>query len=304
MTEPLAMRPLSIPLELESLIDAYETAQAWTGAARVDEFLPQREHPHYRDILVELLCIDLEYSWRRGTKKGLDEYRSAFPEILSDLGNLKVVAFEEYRQRCQCGTPVDPQDYHSRYGIVTSDWPMLGRMGDASHADGPGAQAEDISLDSIRGDTERLASAVRKFPGVGSRFLQFEIVEELGRGSFARVYLARQGELAGRPVVLKVSPEFSWEAHRLAQLQHTNIVPVHSVHRDGELQAVCMPFFGRTTLSDVIQRGTRDGGWPKSGHELLQLITGRQIAMGATTRPVRATPPRRRRRWRPSPTHP
>jgi serine/threonine protein kinase/Flp pilus assembly protein TadD len=76
-------------------------------------------------------------------------------------------------------------------------------------------------------------------------------------------------------VVLKVSPEFSWEAHRLAQLQHTNIVPIHSVHRDGELQAVCMPFFGRTTLADVIDLQTQQGGPPMSGRALLDLLADR-----------------------------
>ena len=271
----------TIRLELESLVEAYETAQARTGHARIDEFLPGKDHPCYREIVVELLRVDLEYSWRRGRRQGLEEYRAAFPDVLSDPENLKVVAYEDYRQRCQAGMPVDPREYHHRYAIVTSDWPISERVGQPLGDGSRAVATEDITLDRIRDDTERLTRAVQDFPSIGSRFRQFEIVEELGRGSFARVYLARQHELAGRPVVLEIFPEFPWEAQRLAQLQHTHIVPIHSVHRDGELQAVCMPFFGRTTLADVIRRGLHEGGLPKSGRELLGLIASRPAARDA-----------------------
>ena len=81
-------------------------------------------------------------------------------------------------------------------------------------------------------------------PKAGDEFVGFRLVRELGRGAFGRVFLATQSELAGRPVALKVSADLTGESRTLAQLQHTNIVPVYSVHRDGLLQAVCMPYFG------------------------------------------------------------
>src|SRR5262245_7629288 len=81
-------------------------------------------------------------------------------------------------------------------------------------------------------------------PEIGSEFLGFRLVRELGRGAFGRVYLATQDELAGRMVALKVSVDVSGESRSLAQLQHTNIVPVYSVHHDRGLHAVCMPYFG------------------------------------------------------------
>src|SRR5262249_21927909 len=78
---------------------------------------------------------------------------------------------------------------------------------------------------------DRLAVAVTPFPEVGGEFLGFRIERELGRGAFGRVYLARQGDLAGRPVALKVAADFTGEPQTLAQLQHTNIVPIYSFHR-------------------------------------------------------------------------
>ncbi len=56
--------------------------------------------------------------------------------------------------------------------------------------------------------------------------------------------------------MLKVTTARWRESDRLARLQHTNIVPVYSVHRCDDLQVVCMPYFGRHTLDDLLhERG-------------------------------------------------
>jgi serine/threonine protein kinase/Flp pilus assembly protein TadD len=98
-------------------------------------------------------------------------------------------------------------------------------------------------------DIERLRS--------GDSFLGFELVEELGRGTFARVFLARQQSLAGRQVVLKISRRPTREAERLARLQHTHVVPVYSVHNQPPLQVICMPYLGRRTIADVLRQYRR-----------------------------------------------
>ena len=90
-------------------------------------------------------------------------------------------------------------------------------------------------------------------PVPGQEFLGFRLISELGRGAFGRVFAARQGSLANRFVALKVATSVFGEAQTLAQLQHTNIVPIYSIHRVGPFQAVCMPYFGRTTLAHVLR---------------------------------------------------
>jgi serine/threonine protein kinase/Flp pilus assembly protein TadD len=110
------------------------------------------------------------------------------------------------------------------------------------------------------------------FPRTGNQFLEFQIVEELGRGSFGRVYLATQGQLSGRLVAIKVSRDILGESQTLAQLQHSYIVPIYSFHRRGELQVVCMPFFGRTTLADVLASMSGRVKPPHSGRELKSTI--------------------------------
>lgn len=121
---------------------------------------------------------------------------------------------------------------------------------------------------------DRLQTALRRMPKAGDEFGGFQLVRELGRGSFGRVFLATQPDLGGRTVALKVSADLTGESRTLAQLQHTNIVPVYSVHSDGVLQAVCMPYFGATTLADLIRRCRTHPSLPATGMDLVNTIRG------------------------------
>src|SRR5205807_5897719 len=103
------------------------------------------------------------------------------------------------------------------------------------------------------GVAKRLADVLAGMPAAGTDLFGFKILAEIGRGAFGRVYLARQRDLASRYVALKVSPDILGESQTLAQLQHTNIVPIYSVHRASPFQAVCMPYFGSTTLADLLK---------------------------------------------------
>ena len=53
--------------------------------------------------------------------------------------------------------------------------------------------------------------------------------------------------------MLKITAPRSVEPQRLARLQHTNIVPIYSVHQDEGLLGICMPYLGRRTLADVLR---------------------------------------------------
>src|SRR5262249_31044181 len=130
---------------------------------------------------------------------------------------------------------------------------------------------------------DRLAEGLVRMPEVGTEFLGFHLLAELGRGAFGRVFLAEQAALASRLVALKVAPDAGGESQKLAQLQHTHIVPVYSLHRAGPLQAVCMPFFGALTLADVLRDVSARPSLPQSGVELLSTLNERQ-SQAATQR--------------------
>jgi serine/threonine protein kinase/regulator of sirC expression with transglutaminase-like and TPR domain len=125
-----------------------------------------------------------------------------------------------------------------------------------------------------------------KLPEVGDDFLGFHLLAELGRGAFGRVYLAQQGDLADRFVALKVSTGAAAESQKLARLQHTHIVPVYSCHKAGALQAVCMPYFGATTLGDVLADLGRRGSLPASGKGFVTTLHDRRSRAAAATTPA------------------
>ena len=116
-------------------------------------------------------------------------------------------------------------------------------------------------------------AAPPRLPKVGERFLAFELIRQIGEGSFARVFLSRQPALGNRLVVLKVSVVEEQEPANLAQLQHANIMPVFSVHRTEGLQAVCMPFLGSMVLSDLLRELRREEPYAPSGGWLSSVLS-------------------------------
>ena len=117
------------------------------------------------------------------------------------------------------------------------------------------------------GGAERRQGFPLRLPDVGDEVFGFRLRLALGQGAFGRVFLAEQADLAGRPVVLKVTAIEGEEPQTLAQLLHTNIVPIYSLHEDQRagLRAVCMPYLGGASLSAVLTRLWTDSPRPISG---------------------------------------
>ena len=178
---------------------------------------------------------------------------------------------------------------------VGNDQRKSDALAPASRPDSWGASRPDAGpvrifreADNTDAKIARLTDGLVRFPEVGQEFLGFRLVGELGRGGFGRVYLARQGDLADRPVALKVSTGAFAESQKLARLQHTHIVPVYSIHRSGPLQAVVMPYYGPTTLADVLDDlGCRDT-LPASGKGLVSTLNSRRTRTGAPSAPPSA----------------
>lgn len=108
-------------------------------------------------------------------------------------------------------------------------------------------------------------------PKLGEVLWGYRLLTELGRGAFARVYLAEQIELGDRLVALKVSRAEGDEPRMLARLQHTHIVPIHSVHDDPatDMRLMCMPYLGGANLAQVLEAA---GARPAEGVGKLSLV--------------------------------
>jgi serine/threonine protein kinase/tetratricopeptide (TPR) repeat protein len=258
--------------DLDAYVVAFEAAREQDPDAALAQFLPPPTHSLYAGVVRELVRIDLEQGWGRGRPTSLDAYRQQFPNVFCDPDALEEIAFEEYRQRREAGQNPRPEEYRWRYGVDAVGWPAPAAP-NALDGHGPSRRTPDDSAHTL--------------PAVGTTFLGFRLVQELGRGAFGRVFLAQQCELADRPVALKITGERWGEPQTLARLQHTNIVPVYSFHRVGPLQALCMPFLGTITLADVLHDLRQRHGLPTSGKDLVSTLQARK----SVTRPDPAAPP-------------
>jgi eukaryotic-like serine/threonine-protein kinase len=108
----------------------------------------------------------------------------------------------------------------------------------------------------------------------GETYLGFTLLGELGRGAFARVFLAIEPILGGRLVAVKISQLGTKEAEILGRLQHPNIVPVYSVQQDEDasLAVVCMPYLGSATLGDVLDLVLAEARVPSRAGVILEAV--------------------------------
>ncbi len=273
---------------IDEYVDAFESAWQAGIAENLEAFLPPPDHPSYAEIVVELARIDLERRWGAPDGRGrtAEDYFNLFPDVFGAPDWRSVLAYEEFRLRRLSGESIAPNQFASRYGVETEGWPEVpvGKREPSTVRAESGWLAE-VSQWEFRSQ-QKLAAARKRLPNVGEEFLGFELVGILGEGALGRVYLARQGDLSHRFVALKVAVQPTDEPQRLAQLQHTNIVPIFSLHRAGPLQATCMPFLGANTLADVLGQWRDDEVRPRSGEDLVSTLVARdsETVIGAATR--------------------
>jgi hypothetical protein len=106
-------------------VDAFETAFAANPTTDVCAFVPVPSHPHFNEVLAELIRVDLELRWRRGRPVRLWDYLDRWPILTSDSTLLAGIAFEEYRQRRLAGELVSAAEYGEEYGIDVAAWPPI-----------------------------------------------------------------------------------------------------------------------------------------------------------------------------------
>ena len=129
---------------------------------------------------------------------------------------------------------------------------------------------------------------------IGGQQFGFWLLDQLGDGRFARVFLAKQPDLAGRLVVLKFSTLEGAEPQTLALLQHTHIVPIYSLHEDqsADLRAVCMPYFGGASLAHVLDVVFRGPALPSAGAAWSAALAEVHSAAAGPANPVDPQTPR------------
>lgn len=167
--------------------------------------------------------------------------------------------FEDFRNRSLRGEPISRAKYEQEFPEHRDSLASLFRRQDF--------------LRSVTSVSEPSAPLFA-LPKIGDELFGYRLQEQLGQGAFARVFLAEQSELAGRLVALKTSDLTGSEPQTLAQLQHTNIVPIYSVHEDisAGIRAVCMPYFGGASLSQVLNTVWERNDRPICGEEIVAAL--------------------------------
>ena len=295
----------SLSAELAHRVEAFEAVLEAHPDADLAAHLPPSGHPLYLAVLGELIRIDLERAWSRDRRKRIADYTARFPAVLTNANLLSAVAFEEYRQRAPRRrgraarrVPAHVRRRYERLGRLrrragrSSKAPrrMCSRRRRRSNSTSrprPFRSCDRRRTGSRRrsrprcsgharakaiSDAEALAhwqEATESLPEVGTEFVGFHLVAELGRGAFGRVYLAR----AGRPRRPARRAEGRVPASRPNRTRSRSCstrtsFPSTRTTRAGPFQAVCMPYLGGTTLAQVVKSLSSMPGVPSSGKEL------------------------------------
>ncbi|MCU0877714.1 MAG: protein kinase [Pirellulaceae bacterium] len=211
------------------------------------------------------LVEDTISRWREGEQPDAASFLAAHPEIGSRRTLALDLIHEEWCLRHEAGETVVATSFIERFSQFRSSVAKMVAVEMGVEADPHFAQTLSESL----------------WPQVGQEFHGFSIVEPLGRGALARVYLAREISMGNRPVVIKVAQHGGHEAHLLGKLEHPNIVAAYSVKHDPEsgMTVICMPLLGTSTALDLLDSTYRSAAAPKSAGIIAQ-VSRRYVPAG------------------------
>jgi eukaryotic-like serine/threonine-protein kinase len=204
------------------------------------------------------LLAEQRSRWAEGRPPEPQELMARWPTNPETDPDAAALLWEDYSQRRKVGE-VSLAEYQQRYPDQTEELDRL--------------RAQDAACRCLTGDSDGERFSFR-LPDLGDEVFGFHLRLVLGQGAFGRVFLAEQADLAGRPVVLKVTAIEGEEPQTLAQLLHTHIVPIYSLHEDQRagLRAVCMPYLGGASLSGVLTKLWAETSQPVSGSQLVQAL--------------------------------
>jgi WD40 repeat protein/serine/threonine protein kinase len=250
--------------EMERLLGRFD--EAWQSATppELEPFLASiADESRTKDLLVELINMDLEYRWR-GAAQGrslslsllsgqagagplpqcprLEAYIERFP-LLGPLHLLPVSLIgEEYRSRQRWGDRPEHDEYFQRFAAQAAELRSLLKRID-----------DDLAVES------------RLPPGPPPRKVgRYELRKVIGKGAYGLVWQAWDTQ-QDREVAVKLPRSGQWmgpeeeerflrEACSTARLRHDGIVSVHDVGRDGEVIYLVADLVRGVTLAERLRK--------------------------------------------------
>ncbi len=249
---------------LDQIVDLFEEDWSPTSRARIGQLLSDHGLASDVDVLTELIRIDIELRYKQGLSLGLDEYFGQWNDLLDRPTKVAEIAFEDFRSRSAYGHDIRISRWQDLPGIEDEPW-FQKLMFETSRS----RLFPENRQPAIDFSPDRPVDAFQ----VALESEGFQIVHQIAEGTFSKVYLAIQNELARRYVVLKVVDDDLSESRNMAMLQHTNIVPLYSVHPICSRTVICMPYTGSVTLKDVM--GTQGADASLAGQSLIKTVEKR-----------------------------
>ena len=154
------------------------------------DFLRRRREARRPGARLALLRADLALRWEAGDRVGVEWYLRPVSPTWATRPCVALI-YEEFCLREEDGEAPDPAEFLARFPEVAAPLRrVLDIHGLVGSASAPRAASVSISPAAAPGR--------RRFPEAGQTIAGFHLVEELGRGAFARVFL-RRGAAARRP---------------------------------------------------------------------------------------------------------
>jgi len=233
---------------------AAEIIQSWLDGAPPDAAAALARHPEFttdKAIVLDLAFAEFLVRELRGEQLDMEEYCTRFPEYHASLG--RMLAQQSVGERASgpdgalpgglaqrtVSVPVHPVQ-HSQPGPSQTPVPTEGS---------PATRATGGS-----GSSPSKRAGGPAWPEAGGKVGDFNLLRQLGKGAFGRVFLALE-EPTTRHVVVKISKQKCDEAKVLGRLGHRNVVSVLSAPHDllSGLYLVVMPYHGSATFEDLLE---------------------------------------------------
>lgn len=256
-----------VAARVDEFAQAWGAPDGWSDPSKPPcpgDYLPEGSSPAKRSALLELIKLDMECRRSHGPVRSIEDYLSQFPDLLDDDAALEL-ALEEIHLRRRDGEAIERADYRARFPAIAQRLDShLGSESDAKS--GPQSAPSPPRIEPPKtGWKDRFKA--------GDRLDDFDLVNQLGAGSFATVFLAWQRSMQ-RWVALKISAAGGAEPQTLAQLEHPFIVRVFDVRdlEDGSLRLLYMEYVRGGTLDEIQKAAARLPREARSGTLLLELL--------------------------------
>jgi serine/threonine protein kinase len=217
---------------------------------------------------VELIKADMSIRCEQGRPfKSLDTYYSEFPGLFGDDKVPYELVLEDFQVRKRAGEEPNIADYSKMY----PDYKVsLNRM---AKPDAPTVEENKEARSSSWHDTIVASGNILNDIQVGDQLDEFDLLAELGRGAFAKVFLARQISMQ-RMVALKISADHSREAQTMAQLEHAYIVRVFDqrILPEKNLRLLYMQYVSAGTLEHVCAHVNNKDFGARSGASFIEVV--------------------------------